>query len=111
LARFDRRPALGQLPLTLQRDIKAFFQSYAQACKRADALLFSVGKTEQVNAACSESPIGKKMPEALYVHISAIDQLSASLRVFEGCARAYIGRVERYGIGRITTCLPGTLSR
>jgi DNA phosphorothioation-associated putative methyltransferase len=47
-----------------------------------------------VNAACSGSLIGKKTPEALYVHVSAINQLPASLRVFEGCARAYIGRVE-----------------
>ena len=94
LARFDSRPMLGRLPVPLQRDIKALFPSYAQACKQADALLFSVGKTEEVNAACSVSPIGKKTPEALYVHVSAIDQLPASLRVFEGCARAYIGRVE-----------------
>jgi hypothetical protein len=36
LARFDRRRSFGQRPLALQRDIKAFFQSYAQACKLAD---------------------------------------------------------------------------
>ena len=94
LARFDGRPMLGRLPVPLQRDITALFPSYAQACKEADALLFSVGKTEQVNVACSASPIGKKTPEALYVHVRAIDQLPPSLRVFEGCARAYIGRVE-----------------
>jgi hypothetical protein len=75
---------VGQLPLALQRDFKAFFQSYAQACKQADDLLFSVGKTEQVNATRCGSPIGKKT-EALYVHVSVIDQLPASLRVFEGC--------------------------
>ena len=106
LARFDRRPVLGQLPLALQRDVKAFFQSYAQACKQADVLLFSVGKTEQVNAACSDSPIGKKTPEALYVHVSAIDQLPASLRVFEGCARAYIGRVEGANIVKLNRLEP-----
>jgi DNA phosphorothioation-associated putative methyltransferase len=94
LARFDRRPPLSQLPLTLQRDIKALFSSYAQSCKQADALLFSVGRTEEVNAACSDAPVGKKTPEALYVHVSAVDRLPAILPVFEGCARAYIGRVE-----------------
>ena len=94
LARFDRRPTLSNLPIPLQRHIKALFPSYAQACKQADDLLFSVGSTGEVNAACSASPIGKKTPEALYVHISGIDQLPPSLRVFEGCARAYIGRVE-----------------
>lgn len=94
LARFDGRPTLSHLPLPLQRDIKALFPSYAQVCTQADALLFSVGRTEEVNTACSSSLVGKKTPEALYVHVSAIDQLPASLRVFEGCARAYIGRVD-----------------
>jgi hypothetical protein len=45
LARFDGRPTFGHLPLTLRRDIKALFASYAQACKQADALLFSLGQT------------------------------------------------------------------
>jgi DNA phosphorothioation-associated putative methyltransferase len=106
LARFERRPALGQLPLALQRDIRGLFQSYAQACKQADTLLFSVGKTEEVNAACSHSSIGKKTPEALYVHVSATDQLPASLRVFEGCARAYIGRVEGANIVKLSRLEP-----
>jgi DNA phosphorothioation-associated putative methyltransferase len=94
------------LTLALQRDIKALVQSYAQACKQADALLFSVGKTEEVNAACSKSPIGKKTPEALYVHVNATDRLPAILRVFEGCARAYIGRVEGANIVKLNRLEP-----
>jgi DNA phosphorothioation-associated putative methyltransferase len=47
-----------------------------------------------VNEACSSSPVGKLTPEALYVHESAVERLPPVLRVFEGCARAYIGRVE-----------------
>jgi hypothetical protein len=39
LARFDGRPALGQLPLVLQRDVEALFPSYGQACEQAVALL------------------------------------------------------------------------
>jgi DNA phosphorothioation-associated putative methyltransferase len=106
LARFDGRPTLSHLPIPIQRDIKALFPSYARACKQADDLLFSIGKTEQVNAACSASPIGKKTPEALYVHVSAIDQLPASLRVFEGCARAYIGRVEAANLVKLSRLEP-----
>ena len=106
LARFDRRPTLSHLPLPLQRDINALFPSYAQTCKQADALLFSVGKTEEVDAACTASPIGKKTPEALYVHVSAIDHLPASLRVFEGCARAYIGRVDGANLVKLNRLEP-----
>jgi DNA phosphorothioation-associated putative methyltransferase len=50
--------------------------------------------------------IGKKTPEALYVHASAIDQLPATLRVFEGCARAYIGRVEGANIIKLNRLEP-----
>jgi DNA phosphorothioation-associated putative methyltransferase len=96
----------GHLPLALQRDIKALFASYEQACKQADVLLFSVGRTEEVNAACLDAPIGKKTPEALYVHITALDRLPASLRVFEGCARAYIGRVEGANIIKLARLEP-----
>ena len=85
---------ISRLSSTLQRDIKGLFPSYADACKQADALLFSVGKMDVVTAACAASPIGQLTPEALYVHLSALDRLSPVLRVFEGCARAYIGRVE-----------------
>jgi DNA phosphorothioation-associated putative methyltransferase len=106
LARFDRRPMLSQLPLAFQRDVKALLPSYGQACKQADALLFSVGRTEEVNGACAAAPIGKKTPEALYVHISAIDRLPPSLRVFEGCARAYIGRVDGANIVKLNRLEP-----
>ena len=106
LARFDGRPTLGHLLLPLQRDIRALFPSYAQACKQADCLLFSVGKPKKVDAACTASFIGKKTPEALYVHASAIDQLPASLRVFEGCARAYIGRVEGANVVKLNRLEP-----
>ena len=47
LARFRKRPALSQLPLTLQRDMKAFFGTYTKACAEADALLFKAGRTRR----------------------------------------------------------------
>jgi DNA phosphorothioation-associated putative methyltransferase len=106
LARFDGRPTLSHLPVPLQRDLKALFPSYAHACHQADALLFSVGNAENVNAACGISPVGKKTPEALYVHVSAVGQLPASLRVFEGCTRAYIGRVEGANIVKLSRLEP-----
>ena len=34
------------------------------------------------------------MPNALYVHRHALDSLEPLLRVYEGCARAYLGEVE-----------------
>src|SRR5690348_6892111 len=39
LGRFRRRPPISVLPVGLQRDIRAFFGSYSNACRLADALL------------------------------------------------------------------------
>lgn len=94
LARFGRRPLLSGLPATLQRDIRAFFGTYTRACREADELLFRAGDADAIDAACRQSPVGKLLPNALYVHRTALDSLDPLLRVFEGCARAYLGDVE-----------------
>jgi len=98
LSRFDGRPKFAQLPLDLQYDIKSFFSTYKQACTQADNLLFSVGNMALVNQACEASKVGKLTPTALYCHVRALELLSPILRVFEGCARGYIGRVEEANI-------------
>lgn len=51
----------------MQRDVKAFCGSYPAACKAADALLFSLGKPGEIDAAARASSVGKLMPTALYV--------------------------------------------
>ncbi len=101
LARFRSRPAVSQLPRTLQRDIKAFLGPYTKACKEADALLFRVGSADAIDAACRESPVGKLLPNALYVHRMALDHLAPILRVYEGCGRAYLGEVEGANVIKI----------
>ena len=94
LARFPKRPPFSQLSLAIQRDIKEFFGGYKHACDSADILLFNSGKSELVDAACQRSTIGRLTSNALYVHRSAISSLDPILRVFEGCARAYLGDIE-----------------
>jgi DNA phosphorothioation-associated putative methyltransferase len=94
LSRFDRRPRLSDLPSALRYDMRAFFTSYQAACELADALLFSAGNTPSIHRLCQESKIGKLTPSALYVHESALPQLAPVLRIYEGCARAFIGSVE-----------------
>ena len=94
LARFPKRPAFAKLSLSIQRDIKEFFGGYKHACDSADILLFNSGKSELVDAACQQSSIGRLTSNALYIHRSAISSLDPILRVFEGCARAYLGDIE-----------------
>jgi DNA phosphorothioation-associated putative methyltransferase len=94
LSRFDVRPPFSRLPRELRLDVKSFFSSYAEACSQADTVLFPAGRPEAVDAACRASPVGKLLPTTLYAHESALERLSPVLRVYEGCARGYIGRVE-----------------
>ena len=98
LVRFSSRPKASELPLDLRLDVKAFFGSYKAACSKADGLLYSAGNQEIVDKACKNSPVGKCTSPALYVHRSALDRLPSVLRVYEGCARAYIGTVEEANI-------------
>jgi DNA phosphorothioation-associated putative methyltransferase len=94
LARFGGRPRFTELPLDLQLDVRAFFSAYNRSCGLADTLLFSAGNRDAVDGAVKISPVGKVTRDSLYVHVSAISQLPALLRVYEGCARSLIGTVE-----------------
>ena len=101
LARFPKRPSFSQLPIGIQRDIKEFFGGYKSACDSADVLLFESGRTELVDAACQRSKIGRLTSNALYLHRSALLSLEPVLRVFEGCANAYLGDVEDANIVKL----------
>ncbi len=94
LSKFGRRPKLSQLPLGLQRDIREFFGTYKRACETADAWLYQAGDAAAIDAACRESEVGKLLPNALYVHRSAVESLRPLLRIYEGCARTYLGEIE-----------------
>ena len=101
LVNFGGRPRLGELPMDLRLDIRALFGNYRRACDDADALLFSAGNPEVVAHAALESPVGKLTTSALYLHVSALGELPPVLRVYEGCARAYVGRVEEANIVKL----------
>jgi DNA phosphorothioation-associated putative methyltransferase len=94
LSRFPRRCKFSEMPESMQLDVRAFFGTYSRACEQADALLFSAGKQDAIENACSSSNVGKLTPEALYFHESALSEVPPVLRVYEGCARVLVGRVE-----------------
>jgi DNA phosphorothioation-associated putative methyltransferase len=94
LSRFSRRPKFSDLPPAIQGDVRAFFTSYQAACELADAMLMSAGDMTQADRACRSPKIGKETPAALYAHVEAVPCLPPLLRIYEGCARAYIGTVD-----------------
>src|SRR5262249_19123923 len=52
------------------------------------------GDAAAVDDAGRRSPVGKLLPNALYVHRTALEALDPLLRVYEGCARAYLGEID-----------------
>ncbi len=101
LAQFRKRLPFSQLPPTLQRDMRVFFGGYRKACSEAEALLFRAGDATVIDEACKRSPVGKLLPDDLYVHRSALDSLEPILRIYEGCGWAYLGEVEEANIIKI----------
>lgn len=94
LARLSKRPRMGQLSSEMQRDVRALFGTHKKACEQADELLFAAGDLDKVHELTAEKPFGKTTPDSFYVHISALSSIDPILRVYEGCARHYLGHVE-----------------
>lgn len=106
LTQFGQRPTPLQLAPELRHDIKAFFGSYQEACEVADRMLFSLGKPDVVAKSCQQSQIGKHLPTAMYVHVSALAELDPLLRIYEGCASRTIGRLSDATIVKFSTDKP-----
>ena len=68
--------------------------------------LYAVGDMRRVRRAAQRSPVGKLTPSAVYVHESALHGLPPILRLYEGCARRYIGRVEEANLIKLHTGEP-----
>ncbi len=106
LSRFGKRPRFGNLDRTMQQDVKSFFGSYKAACEKADELLFALGDLDVIYEACKKATVGKLTPEALYVHADYVDRLPLTLRLYEGCARNYVGSVESGNILKLNRLKP-----
>ena len=106
LTKFGHRPRIGQLAIEVQNDIKILFGSYRQACEQADEMLFGLGDLSCIASCCRKSKIGKILPDSLYVHVSALEEIDPVLRLYEGCASRTIGRMDGATIIKFSTTKP-----
>ncbi|MDW8413811.1 MAG: DNA phosphorothioation-associated putative methyltransferase [Acidobacteriota bacterium] len=106
LTRFGRRPKFRELPLQLQWDIKALLGSYQEACREADAMLYSLRDLRIVQEKCQNSTVGKKGLKSLTVHISTLEHLDILLRLYEACASRTIGRPKEATLIKFHTDQP-----
>ncbi len=101
LANFQKRPRFSEYPLDLQRDIRAFFGSFRRACQLADALLFRVGDADDIDQACQRAAVGRLVDNGLLIHQTALEELEPLLRIYEGCARSWIGEIDEANIVKL----------
>ncbi|MFC8567377.1 DNA phosphorothioation-associated putative methyltransferase [Streptomyces sp. NPDC057245] len=98
---FHGRGPVSSLPLPVQLDIRAFFPSYAEACQRADRLLFKLRDDAYVRRAMNGSIAGKFTATALYVHRRALHRIPAVLRLYEQCASIAAGRPGDWSVVKL----------
>lgn len=106
LSFFDRREAYRRMPLSLQRDIKAFFSKPSIAYEVAKLALFSVADTKKITLAAFEAreKLGYGRLESdhsLVVHSSLVPRLPGILRIFVGCAMQLYGDLDGVDLVKI----------
>lgn len=94
LSAFGGRPRFSDLPEDLRLDVRELFGNYKTAVASADVLLFQAGDLAALDGSVQCATVGKLTREALYVHVSAMEELPPLLRIYEGCGQALAGRVE-----------------
>jgi DNA phosphorothioation-associated putative methyltransferase len=95
-----RPPRIRLLPAETQADIKLLWPSYKSAMEEGREFLFSLAKPDLIREACLSAPVGKRLPEDLYLHRSAEESLPALLRVLLFAAGQIVGEVD-YNILKI----------
>lgn len=77
-----------------QNTIKDLFGDYRDACKKAEELLFALGKEDEVRRSGRNSPIGKILPDDLYVHQSALERVPVMMKLMLSLGESIVGRVS-----------------
>ncbi|MEB3279708.1 MAG: DNA phosphorothioation-associated putative methyltransferase [Lyngbya sp.] len=85
---------LSQFPPRLQQEVENRFGSYGRVCQVVNQILLDLAKPSAIANYCQSSRIGKKLPNALYVHVSALTQLHPALRLYESWSREILGSLE-----------------
>jgi len=88
---FNGRSPLQSLPLPVQADVRAFFESYKEACRRADRLLLKLRDDTYLRNVMRNS-VGKMTPTAIYVHRRAVEHVPVLLKLYEHCGAVAVGR-------------------
>lgn len=99
LSLFSKRKPRTQMPVSLIRDIKAFFGSAESAYTQARTALFQVGENEVIADACvtahDKLNHGELVEDHSYIfHKDILGEMPPELRIFVGCATQLYGDIS-----------------
>ena len=105
MMQFEKRKPYKHLENRLQRDIRYFFGDYSSAQDLARQALYSLADATSIDKACreaSEKGLGwLEESQSLQLHVSLVERLPASLRIFVGCATVIFGDVSTFDLIKI----------
>jgi DNA phosphorothioation-associated putative methyltransferase len=92
-AQLRQKIPFNQLSLRLQRDLRSFFGSYANAEEKARELMFAAGDPDELEIAATQLDFGFLDPREGHftIHRSLLDELPVILRVYVECAARLYG--------------------
>ena len=90
-ANLRRRVPFKHVSPPLRADIKSFFGDYKRGLEMGLELLFASGDTGELEVACEETKLGWQDEQALYVHVSLLNELPPVLRAYVACAESLYG--------------------
>lgn len=92
-AQLRRKIPFNQLSQRLQRDLRSFFGSYANAEVKARELMFAAGDEGELELAVGQLDFGHLDPKEGHftIHRSLLDELPVILRVYVECAARLYG--------------------
>ncbi len=100
------QPNFSDLIPEIQNPIIALFNSYEQASQMAQDLLNQIHDFTIIVNHCQQSPIGKLLPGALYIHVSALPYLHPLLRLYQAYSSQNIGIIENTTLIKFNTNRP-----
>jgi DNA phosphorothioation-associated putative methyltransferase len=102
---FERRRRFTLLERRLQKDIKAYFGSYAMAESKAQDTLFSVKDPAVILEGCQKAAAAGlgwlDADHSLQLHTSLVSRLPPALRIYVGCAAALAGDLQSYDLVKV----------
>jgi DNA phosphorothioation-associated putative methyltransferase len=87
-------PPLHGLPSDIRNHVLGVWGVYKNALGEAQRFLFSLGNPEAVSTVCRTAGVGKLLPEDLYVHRSAENDLPALLRLLIFAGWLIVGEIS-----------------